>query len=1239
MSAEKINLPIRRFIEQKIRDNFKDIDFRRGTAFNDLYAKVAAVLQQPYRHELNILKINQSIVNFEFMSDEDIELLIGNLFVTRATGTRSTGVVRIFFNAPGDYSFRTLFFSTPGGLRFRNINPIQVTVETLLPNRQEDGSYALDVVCEAEFPGSRYSVNAGDINLVENQPSVIFRVENPDDFAEADDTETNAMLYDKARRSISVRNLINDSSIQTVLRNQFGFIRDVKVVGAGDPAMFRDMVTIPGSTPISIHVGGKTDIYLDTTGIRSYSLNISNIPENLSIACVTGPDRVVTYESNSGEIDGSYLLDPFNDYIVDGVNAVIRGNKVEVIRFEFGQQVVDEYEVSDVIGTNRIRISSGLSLDTLDAVIPAVGNRIQDFISGDLSQFASHGDYLSIGNGPGSMIEYVDSNQIFVYPQEFIKVVSTFPIDINYDQSNRTASVSSSGIGGDTGTTGEVTFNDVLYIQTGSAGGRWEVINRVSQNEVWVARDVSEIDVDFSSGGPNEGSTSDPISEGDYVINQSNGDAYQVISISPLTFDRIHGISSSMTVWRASSIIEGDISAGDRYSVSRAAERISIADFDVPISIPSISDDLDDGDHFIEYASGESVISGDLVVNNDGDRHRVVGVTDNGTNLYAQITPPWSGGTISSGSAPVIERFQENAISQPSQILSRSIANSEVSSEVSISDTTVPGVGIGIGARPGDMLFIHDGPGLGFYDIASSWDRNPNAIELEDPVLTAIPEGSQTSVLRGSSFGIIAMGDVVYLPSSSLGDFSSISSVFPSQSGGELIHITSGPNTGSYEIIEYISENMARIAGDLISHGQVIVPSGTQFTVVTQEGSTTIEEPPMIDVDPGDTFVLNDGGEEFYHYVSARSGNEITISPPLNVTTSPGSQRYRVIRSYVNPAVVLSRQVRARVDRAPNIVDRRIEGSDGHAVEDTHVFSSSVDFQAIFGSIAPAGYELRILSGTHARPQPYIISGFSGSQGLEIDQSLTESSDEYDSSSGFVGTTAPPETEVYEIVKRTQVSSNVSYRIVEEHSYYEDEFFTLPMLAIRDIFTFDDISGTISDSPLVFGSDYVVDVIDVGLRYSPSERIRIRFLDENLRFARCRIRYYSDPTISLVDSFVNGRENRITNNDSICKRMESTFIDVSLSLRGEISEDEAETIINRYITTRSSSQAIEASDIISELYESGATYVNTETLQMSMTYYTSTGNVILESSRTVVGSGDTATYIPGSINVNLMPGI
>src|SRR5271170_3673880 len=106
----KLELPIRAYLEDFCTQAFPTFDWSRGSAANDLVIKALSAVMQPLRHEIDVIKVNQTIANWQYMRSTDLDAIAANWGKFRQTGGLSTGIVRIIFSSANDYQFNILQF-------------------------------------------------------------------------------------------------------------------------------------------------------------------------------------------------------------------------------------------------------------------------------------------------------------------------------------------------------------------------------------------------------------------------------------------------------------------------------------------------------------------------------------------------------------------------------------------------------------------------------------------------------------------------------------------------------------------------------------------------------------------------------------------------------------------------------------------------------------------------------------------------------------------------------------------------------------------------------------------------------------------------------------------------------------------------------------------------------------------------------------------------------------------------
>lgn len=245
----RFDLPVEDFIVTKLQENFPDFDLRETTAFRDMLIKPMALLMQPLRDQTNIIKRNLSLDNFALMLEDEFDALVSNIFVSRRSGDKAKGSVRVLFDAPRDVVITLdVTFLTEDGVAFIPQEAVVSTAEDMRLN-VEGLFFFADVPVIAEEAGVAGSVAAGTIIFAEGAPDGVVQVNNSNALTGGIDTETNTQLFARAQTSITVRDLVTQRSILAVLLEEFTSVREALVIGFDDAEMLRDL------TPILVDLG------------------------------------------------------------------------------------------------------------------------------------------------------------------------------------------------------------------------------------------------------------------------------------------------------------------------------------------------------------------------------------------------------------------------------------------------------------------------------------------------------------------------------------------------------------------------------------------------------------------------------------------------------------------------------------------------------------------------------------------------------------------------------------------------------------------------------------------------------------------------------------------------------------------------------------------------------------------------------------------------------------------------
>lgn len=291
----RLELPIRAFIEDFVRRAYPDRDWSRGSAINDLVIKAMSALQQPMRHDIDSIKVNGSIANYEFMTREDLDALAANWGKFRQTGSRSFGDVRLYFTVATDHRLSYMEFVATDGTVFVLRQPVTITTAELLANRQPDDTYTYDVPVQSIGVGSRYSLSRGSIISARNAPSTLLRVENVEDFQTTSPDESNFDVVNSLFRNIGLRNMISRQSLRAPLFETFPGLLDLFIAGADHPNMVRDLVTVRiGTADVTLHLGGLADVWCNTNAVIRRSVTLSYLPSSQRFRLVSARQAAET---------------------------------------------------------------------------------------------------------------------------------------------------------------------------------------------------------------------------------------------------------------------------------------------------------------------------------------------------------------------------------------------------------------------------------------------------------------------------------------------------------------------------------------------------------------------------------------------------------------------------------------------------------------------------------------------------------------------------------------------------------------------------------------------------------------------------------------------------------------------------------------------------------------------------------------------------------------------------------
>lgn len=269
-------LPIINFLSKRIKEQDSEFEHRPGTAFSELFLEPIAYITQPLRDEANQIYTNQSIKrileleNPNAYPETSVDEIVGNLYVYRRTGSKASGIVRIYFNSPTDLNYLQgeLFFYNISELEYYNSNPISVTAVEMANNRDKDFFYA-DINIESSSEGEDYEAAAGGIVTTSHKDAV--KVYNQFEVSGGIDRETNKELIERTQKSIGVRDMNTGKGFNAIMFETFlNKLVELQPIGFGDPEMMRDI-------RYNYHIGGRIDGWVKTPVIKEATYNAAGL--------------------------------------------------------------------------------------------------------------------------------------------------------------------------------------------------------------------------------------------------------------------------------------------------------------------------------------------------------------------------------------------------------------------------------------------------------------------------------------------------------------------------------------------------------------------------------------------------------------------------------------------------------------------------------------------------------------------------------------------------------------------------------------------------------------------------------------------------------------------------------------------------------------------------------------------------------------------------------------------------
>jgi hypothetical protein len=315
-AEDPLSTDIPTFIRDRLLQEFPDMVADNGGLLEDMLTKPFQLLFEPFKREIELTRLGQSVNNATLMSDDEADSLGANWFESRDEGAISGGGVRIYFSAPQTVRVTVdKRVYTASGLNFYPQQNYFITSAQMLFNRQGN-LYFLDIVVSAEKAGDEYDIDASAIIAIDDL-STALKVTNLSAFRGGAPRENNEAYLGRFDQALTERSLVTKRGVLVRTPRLFESVRALQIIGAGQDGMNRDILT--GTSEGFLHMAGEGVIYGDwlfisTILYKDDGPDDSIIPQagDTIRAHVESPGTTTMMEALVSSIltasDGKYLL-------------------------------------------------------------------------------------------------------------------------------------------------------------------------------------------------------------------------------------------------------------------------------------------------------------------------------------------------------------------------------------------------------------------------------------------------------------------------------------------------------------------------------------------------------------------------------------------------------------------------------------------------------------------------------------------------------------------------------------------------------------------------------------------------------------------------------------------------------------------------------------------------------------------------------------------------------------------
>lgn len=259
------------FLEQFLVSKLPSYDFSPGTANRDIAINSIALVFAVLRQDISLVKSGLTLNDLKDKTDDTsnqmVDAILSDFFVTRHTGDYATGNVTLYFSSNSAVNVvitNSNIFVKDGVSYTLNAASKGISADELVQNTDNYGKtyYTTTANLIAKVKGPTGKASTGIFESWDVNSPYLYKVEVLEEFSGGEGSETSSDLINRGDKALTVKNLVTQNAIYTVLMAKFQFLKNAVAIGMNDKEMTRDLLAVTvGNTVMNVHRGSMIDIY------------------------------------------------------------------------------------------------------------------------------------------------------------------------------------------------------------------------------------------------------------------------------------------------------------------------------------------------------------------------------------------------------------------------------------------------------------------------------------------------------------------------------------------------------------------------------------------------------------------------------------------------------------------------------------------------------------------------------------------------------------------------------------------------------------------------------------------------------------------------------------------------------------------------------------------------------------------------------------------------------------------